>query len=483
MNHPDFSSPLLLEEGISAPETYRRIGVFLDTLGALPKKSWRPSVDSRGIRIEGPGLGRMKRLLEVLGEPAAGRSLIHVVGTSGKGSTALMIAQALHAAGRGTAAFFSPHLTTLAERFWIRGRFLEGEAAGRCAARLMVAAAEMASDGEIGPPSYFETTLALLLLAAAEADCEYIVLEAGLGGAYDATNAAGPGALEVITPVGLDHTDLLGDTVGQIARDKAGIITPGGRVISAASHPEARAEIEAAAKERGAGLFSPPGVKRLTHDGAGCAFDVLFDDGLCWEGMRTPMCGAHQAGNAALAAAACRLLDVEEADIRAGIEAARLPGRIEPMPGEPLIVLDGAHNRDKARALTGALSGWPAARRHFVVGTMGNKDYRGLCEELATPGDRFYATLPPGGTPRPGLPPKKLAEALRDAGAGSVETVMDPWRAFERAISEAGEDDLVVVAGSLYLAGELRRRWFSEEAIIESGHSFPGYSFPKERWT
>ncbi len=483
MNHPDFSSSLLLEEGLSAPETYRRVGVFLDALGALPKKSWRPSADSRGIRIEGPGLGRMKRLLEVLGGPAAGRKLIHVVGTSGKGSTALMIAGALHAAGRKAAAFFSPHLTALAERFWIRGRFLEGEAAGRCAARLAEAAAEMAGDAEIGPPSYFEGTLALLLLAAAETDCEYIVLEAGLGGAYDATNAAGPGALEVITPIGLDHTDLLGGTVGRIARDKAGIITPGGRVISAASHPEARAEIEAAARERGAGLFSPPVVKRLTQDGAGCAFDIEFEDGLNWEGMRTPMRGAHQAGNAALAAGACRLLGLGEAAIRTGIGTARLPGRIEPMPGEPLVVLDGAHNRDKARALIGALNGWPAPRRHFVVGTMGDKDYRGLCEELAAPGDRYYATMPPGGTPRPGLPPEILAEALRDAGIGSVEVVMDPWRAFERAISEAGEDDLVVVAGSLYLVGELRRRWFSEEAIIESGNSFPGSSSPKERWT
>ncbi len=478
MKSTDFPAPLLFEEGISAPEIYRRIGVFLDALAALPKKSWRPHVDSRGIRVEGPGLGRMKRLLDLLGDPAAGRSIVHVAGTSGKGSTALMIARSLHAGGRRTAAFFSPHLTTLAERFWVCGRFLEAEAAGGCAARLAGAAAKMAKDTDLGPPSYFEATLALLLLAAEEADCTEVVLEAGLGGTYDATNAVSPAVLDVITPVGLDHTDLLGDTVERIARDKAGIITRGGRVISAADHHGARAEIGRAARERGAGLFSPPEVKRLDSGQAGCVFDLGFEDGSCWEELRTPMCGAHQAGNAALAAGACRLLGLDEAEIRAGIEAARLPGRIEPMPGGPRVILDGAHNRDKARALSGALGAWPAGRRHFVLGTMGDKDYRGLCEELAAPGDRFHAVLPPGGTPRPGLPPEKLSEALIEAGAGSVDVILDPWGAFEGAISEAGEEGLVVVAGSLYLAGELRRRWISEEAIIRSGNAFP-----QEMWT
>ena len=194
--------------------------------------------------MEGPGLTRAARLYEILEVPAPGQSVIHVVGTSGKGSTALMMAQSLLASGKRTAAFFSPHLTSTLERFWIRGRFAEAGLLGRCAKELAEAAAQMSRETEFGPPSYFESTLALLLLMAREEECEYLVLEAGLGGAFDATNAVGSAVLDVITSIGLDHTDLLGDSIAQIARDKAGIITEKGRVISQVVSPDAHAEIE-----------------------------------------------------------------------------------------------------------------------------------------------------------------------------------------------------------------------------------------------
>ena len=126
---------LLLREEVSAAETFRRLEVFLGALAALPKKSWRPRVDDRGIRVEGPGLRRVDALLERLGVPSPGRKIVHVVGTSGKGSTLLMMAEAFDAAGVKAAAFFSPHLTSLAERFWIRGRYIDPILAGRCGAR------------------------------------------------------------------------------------------------------------------------------------------------------------------------------------------------------------------------------------------------------------------------------------------------------------------------------------------------------------
>ncbi|MEE9274332.1 MAG: cyanophycin synthetase [bacterium] len=465
---------LLDVEETPPAEIYRRLEVFLDALAALPKKAWRPRLDSRGVRAEGPGLRRARRLIERLGRPGAGRSVVHVVGTSGKGSTALMIAESLRAAGRSAAAFFSPHLTSLAERFWLDGRFLDPARAGRCA-RPLAEAADRLSEEPLGAPSYFEATLALLLLAAEEADCEFLVLEAGLGGTFDATNAVGPAVLDVIAPIGLDHTDLLGESVARVARDKAGIITRGGRVISAAAHVSARREVARAARARGAELFAPPGVEGLEWDGAGCAFGLRFEGGLRWEGMRTRMGGAHQAENAALAAGAGRLLGLPEEAIREGIGAARLPCRLEPMPGAPAVILDGAHNRDKARALAEAVRAMPARRRLFVLGAVGDKDYKGLARELAPVGERFYVTLPPGGSPRPGLPPRKLRDALlrAGAGAGEVEVHLDLWEAFEAAAAEAGEEDLLIVAGSLYLAGELRRRWVTEERIVESGQAFP----------
>ena len=165
----------------------------------------------------------------------------------------------------------------------------------------------------------------------------------------------------MITSVGLDHTDLLGETLAQIARDKAGIITPGGRVIAGALGPEAREEVERAARERGAEIFSPPGAAAVSPDETGCDFDLVFPGGEVWAGVRAPMAGPHQAENAALAAGACRLLGLEEGDIRAGIGASRLPCRAERIA--PGVVLDGAHNRDKARALVAALGEYPAGRR------------------------------------------------------------------------------------------------------------------------
>ncbi len=469
----EFIAPPVLEDSLAPSETLRRVEVFLSALAALPKKSWRTRFDPRGIKVEGPGLTRAARLFEILKVPDAGQSVVHVVGTSGKGSTALMIAHSLLASGKRTAAFFSPHLTSVLERFWVRGRFAEAGLIGRCAKELADAAAQMAGEPEFGPPSFFESTLALLLLMAREEECEYLVLEAGLGGAFDATNAVGPAVLDVITSIGLDHTDLLGDSIAQIALDKAGIITEKGRVISQIVSPDARAEIERVAFERKALLYSPPRVENLDLRPNGAFFDLGFDDGVRWEGFSTPMPGAHQAQNSSLAAGAGRLLGLDDREVRWGVASARLPCRMELVHSGPRILLDGAHNRDKAQALVDGVSGWAFERLIFVLGAVNDKDFAGMAEVFAPVGDRFFVTFPPASAPRPGLAPDVFAHALEEAGAGDVKTRIDAWGALEEALEEAGENDLIIITGSMFLAGELRCRWVSEERIVESGSAFP----------
>ncbi len=463
----------VFEEVLAPAETLRRLEVFLGALAALPKKSWRPRVDAQGRKITGPGLARAARLLEILEVPRAEQSVVHVVGTSGKGSTALMLAESLRASGMRTAAFFSPHMTSIVERFWVCGRFAEAGLIGRCAGQLARAAARMAEEPALGPPSYFESTLALLLLMAREEDCEYLVLEAGLGGAFDATNAVRPAVLDVITSIGLDHTDLLGDSFARIARDKAGIITEGGRVLVERSvPPDAHAEIKRTAAARGARLLAPPRVENAELRADGVSFDVAFGDGVRWEGLSTPMPGAHQARNAALAAGAGRMLGLAEGAVRLGVASARLPCRLELVQSAPKVLLDGAHNRDKARALLEGVSHLGFARLLFVLGAVEDKDFRGMAEIFAAAGDRFFVTLPPVSAPRPGLAPAVFARALEEAGARGVETCVDPWGALDTALEEAGEEDLIVIAGSMFLAGELRRRWVSAEHIVESGAAF-----------
>ena len=475
---PDILTPPVLEDSLAPSETLRRVEVFLSALAALPKKSWRTRFDPRGIKVEGPGLTRAARLFEILKVPGAGQSVVHVVGTSGKGSTALMIAHSLLASGKRTAAFFSPHLTSILERFWVRGRFAEAGLIGRCTKELADAAAQMAGEPEFGPPSFFESTLALLLLMAREEGCEYLVLEAGLGGAFDATNAVGPAVLDVITSIGLDHTDLLGDSIAQIALDKAGIITEKGRVISQIVSHDARAEIERVAFERKAVLYSPPRVENLDLRPDGAFFDLEFDDGVRWEGFSTPMPGAHQAQNASLAAGAGRLLGLDDREVRWGVASARLPCRMELVHSGPRILLDGAHNRDKAQALVDGVSGWAFERLIFILGAVNDKDFAGMAEVFAPVGDRFFVTLPPASAPRSGLAPEVFAHALEEAGAGGVETRIDAWGALDEALEEAGEDDLLLITGSMFLAGELRRRWVSEERIVESGSAFPPEAGP-----
>ena len=189
------------------------------------------------------------------------------------------------------------------------------------------------------------------------------------------------------------------------------------------------------------------------------------------------MPGAHQAENASLAAGAGRLLGLGEQEVRWGVASARLPCRMELVQSAPQVVLDGAHNRDKAQALVAGLSGWTFERLIFVIGAVNDKDFAGMAEVFAAVGDRFFVTLPPASAPRPGLAPDVFARALEEAGARGVETRIDAWGALDEALGEAGEDDLVIVTGSMFLAGELRRRWVSEERIVESGSAYPPEAF------
>ncbi|MFQ5895596.1 MAG: bifunctional folylpolyglutamate synthase/dihydrofolate synthase, partial [Nitrospinota bacterium] len=305
---------------------------FLDALANLPRPSYRPRRDARGVRFQGPGLGRTERLLELVGSPERGMRIVHVAGTSGKGSVTLMLAEALRAAGRRVGAFFSPHLTSFVERFWAEGRLV---VPGPDAFRAFCEACRQMALEPVGTPSYFEGTLALALLTFRERGCQDALLEAGLGGSYDATAAVRPAALDVITTVGLDHTDILGDTAREVARDKTGIITRGGEVLFGWGPKEAQAEVRKAVQERGARLRPRPEMELQGVEFGGTRLAITFEDGKRWGELFTPMVGEHQAKNAALAAAAARLLGVGEDQFRQGLARARLPGRVEVLAGSP----------------------------------------------------------------------------------------------------------------------------------------------------
>jgi dihydrofolate synthase/folylpolyglutamate synthase len=404
------------------------------------------SLQPMAVRL---GLERMERALDALGHPEAGLRILHVAGTNGKGSTCAMAAAALRLAGHRTGLYTSPHLVRFNERIAVDGAPIDDGRLGDLIDAVRRACPWHDAGGAGGDDrlTYFEFATVLALLHFAQAQVGAVVLEVGLGGRFDATNAVRPVACAV-TRIGLDHTELLGSTLAAIAGEKAGIFKPGvPAAVAGDQPPEALAVLRAEAARRGAPLVVAPEV----YDGP------------------IGLAGPHQRANAALAAAALRLLDqggvtVPEQALRGGIASAAWPGRLERVGG---VLLDGAHNPDGAAALAAALPAlFPGQPVELVFGVLGDKDHRSMLAALAPAVRSLHLVTPRSPRARP--PESYLAEARTlveavDTHATVAEAIACARQAASRAgeaPSHAGEgpsqDALVCVAGSLYLVGEAR---------------------------
>jgi len=378
------------------------------------------------------GLERMDRALDALGRPERAFAALHVAGTNGKGSTCAMAAEALRRAGHGVGLYTSPHLVRFHERIAVDGRPIADAALARRVAQIR-AACPWHDAGGPGRLSYFEVATLAALLHFAEEGVRVAVLEVGLGGRFDATNVVRPLACAV-NRVALDHMEILGSTLDAIAREKAGIFKPGvPAVVAHAQPPEAMAALREEAVRRGAPLsVAAP----------------------AWEGP-VALRGPHQRGNAALAAAALRLLDaaglaVPEAAVAEGIATARWPGRIEEVGG---VVLDGAHNPDGAAALAAALPVlYPGRPAEMVFGVLADKDHAGMLRSLGPVARGLHLVAP--ASPRA----RRTADyrALAAEACARVDEHGSVGAALACARRAAGPGGLVVVVGSLYLVGEAR---------------------------
>lgn len=408
----------------------------------------RPFSAAHNLRLE-----RITALLARLGDPHARLRSVHVGGTSGKGSTTALAEAVLRAHGLSTGLHQSPHIQLLNERHRLDGRpaptsrLLAAWPAVEEAVRLA------AGDTAFGPASYFEAQLALSLHLFAAQRVDAAVVEVGLGGTLDATNVL-PAEVAVLTNVGLDHTELLGDTPLQIATDKAGIIKPGQQVFSAATQPEVRAHLRQRCAAQGATLHLLGESLRVTRHGGG--FDVQLP-GQSLAGLRVSMPGAFQAVNAALALGACRAFlgrDLDPDATRAALASVQLPGRAEAVQQRPLVILDGAHNPDKIRGSAETVAAHPG-RTIAVVALKKGKDATDILPVIAEHADEVIVTqFRPKGLWR-SVPSAELLALL--PGARAID---DPDEAVAAALAEAGPLDMVWVTGSLYLIGDVRGRWF-----------------------
>ena len=455
-----------------------------------------------------PGLERISRLLELMGSPQHGLRFIHIAGTNGKGSTAAFVSALLREAHFRTGTYISPYLEDFRERISIDGEMIPPEDL----VLEMASVKEMLegqispdADGETEMPTEFEVVTALGLNYFARMGVDYVVLEVGLGGRFDATNIIEGPEVAVITNIDLDHTSVLGDTIPQIAWEKAGIIKGGAPVVTAEQDARALDVILERAKD----LNSP--VIRVGTDVTwevtgtgkwGSEFN-LKGPGYRYTALRTQMIGEHQVRNAATAVAVFNLLaDVAgrgrtggeggnegggEGDdsglVRLGLQKTRWPGRlelIEGASGQPDILLDGAHNtagaQVAARALRAHFMGDEYQRRAMVFGVLGDKNAQSMLGQLVTGFDDIIVTQPDipravGALALEGVARDALAETRHSA---DVTSVIDYREAIERAVTTVGPDGLVFVAGSLYLTGPVRA-YLRETKRIRS-HSEQGAS-------
>jgi dihydrofolate synthase/folylpolyglutamate synthase len=395
------------------------------------------------VRSARPGdlkLERMRALLHLLGDPHDRVRLIHVTGTKGKGSTCAMLASVLHAAGYRVGLFTSPHLVHVEERIQIDGEPISRE---ELAVRMEEVAAAVRQLEAVGPDiTFFEICAALGFLQFWYRRCDLAVIEVGLGGRFDSTNVCHP-LVAVITNVGLDHTAQLGQTVGAIAFQKAGIIKRGVPVVSGVAQESARAVIEQVARSMNAPLWE---VNSYLENA---------------EGRALALRGDHQVANAAVVlATADRLraagLPIPEAAVATGLATVRWPARVEVISERPAVILDTAHNVPSVEALVRTLaSDFPGAlRRHVILAVSMDKPYAEMLRVLADYFNHFHLTRY-GNNPRC-TPPEKLAAALGEVAPGTASSLHPTSTATWEAVrSLVGPDDLLCVTGSVFLAGEL----------------------------
>jgi dihydrofolate synthase/folylpolyglutamate synthase len=426
-------------------------------------------------------LRRIEALLQRLGNPHQQPSSVHIAGTKGKGSTAAMIASVLTRAGYHTGLYTSPHLNTLRERMQIDGKPISEEEFAQLTAQLKPEIEAINLIGEFGQLTTFEILTALAMVYFKEKAVDFQVLEAGLGGRLDATNVVEP-KVSVITSISYDHTDVLGNTLTEIAREKAGIIKPKSIVVSSPQHPEAMAMIERVCYEKEARLIRV-GQEVTWQEKDFCLFGansknklstrsaILVNGRLNSYQINIPLLGEHQMENAATALAVLEVLiesgvRISPNSIIDGMAQVHWPGRLQILSTEPLFIVDGAHNADSARRLREAI------RKYFqfehlilIIGSSDDKDIAGIIGELASIVDGVIVTQ--SRHPR-ATPASKLIAEFSHWGV-HPRVAEDMSSAITMAQGSAGSKDLICVTGSIFIVAE----------AIEYLEKLPAERYPK----
>lgn len=418
-----------------------------------------------------PTLDRVAAVMELMGDPQKSLQVVHITGTNGKTSTARMIEAMLRGAGLRTGLFTSPHLLRITERICLDGEEIGEEefVAAYEDIRPLVAIVDAAEDAEDRPGlTFFEVLTCLAFAAFADAPVDVAVMEVGLGGRWDATNVA-DGRVNVVSPISLDHTQWLGDTLEQIAQEKAGIIKPGSVAVMAEQHPRVLRVLQDRCREVGArGLLWGGDFGLLSRSVAvgGQVLDIRGVEGE-YSDIFLPLTGAHQGANAAVAVVAVESLLVDGVPLDTGVVDALggvvNTGRLETVMREPTVIVDAAHNPAGVGVLAAAI----ADSYHFtdlvvVLSVMADKDIPGILRELEPLASLLVVTR--NSSPRAASPEYLAGLAVEQYGDGRVLMVPEVDRALEEAVAVARErGGGVLVTGSVVTAAD-GARWAAEDA-------------------
>ena len=398
-----------------------------------------------------PGLSRTRALLSALGNPERQLRFVHIAGTNGKGSTAACIASCLQAAGWRVGLYTSPDINRFNERMQVNGVPISDEDLETLVDRIRPIANALTDS-----PTEFELITALGFLYFLQTHCDIVVLEVGLGGALDSTNVIPAPEAAVITALGLDHTAVLGDTIQDVARAKAGIIKAGAPVITYGGVPEADAVIAAVCKEQGCSLY-PVDFSQLTLlpsdlSGSRFSFGNLSN-------LTLPLLGSYQPKNAAVAITTLKVLDkqgwhISDAAIRDGLRTVQWPGRFELLRTDPPFLLDGSHNPHGMRATAQSLQDrFPQQKFTFLISVMADKDVTGILTPLLPLAKEFVTVR--ANLPR-AMPAEELAARIIALG-GTAQAAPSISAGVALAQSLAGANGPICARGPLYFSADVRQ--------------------------
>jgi len=417
---------------------YHQAVDYLESIINLEQPDYLKKTNGRSLFLK-----RFEYFLKILGNPQKGLNYIHVGGTSGKGSVATMIQSILTEAGLKTGLFTSPFLTTSIEKIKVDDLLISPAELADLVEKIKPAIDKAYLTSPYGRPSYFEIFTALAFLYFKQKKCDYVVLEVGLGGRFDATNIIPPPKITVINLISYDHMEILGNTLTKIAKEKAGIIKPKTIFFTTDKNNKKVLAIFKKACRKNQAEFNVIGEPKIDY--------------------RLKLLGKHQKRNAALAAAVAEKMGIESSKIKSGLAKTKMPCRVEIIQKKPMVILDGAHNVSKMKTTVEIIKDLTYQKLYLIIALTKERNGNQIFQDIVSLADYLYITRFQS-LHRKCYPPKDLAKMVK--GNRPMEIYLDPQMALKKALSRAKNNDLILVTGSFYLAGELRENWRSEEKIL-----------------